>query len=97
MKIYIVVADNSQAYEDHDNWNVATFASKEAAQKFIEDFPNEIAEAERRSDELDRLADIRELTPEEEEEYEQVYDLSCMYWHFFDYGRFRIEEYELQY
>ena len=96
MKIYMVIADNGQAYEEHDWWNVAAFTSEEAANEYIMNFIDEIDAAERREEELARLTDERALTPEEEEEYEEVNNLSSIYWHFFDHGKFRIEEYELR-
>ena len=95
-KIYIVVADNGQSYEEHRHWNVAAFASEESASAFIDNFTEEICAAERREEELEILFDERGFrTLEEEEEYERVHRLACMYWHFFDDGEFIIREMDL--
>ena len=95
-KIYMVVANNGQSYEDHEHWNVAAFTSEEAAKVYIEQFTNEIHAAVRRVEELEELFDERKPTPEEDEEYGRVNDLACEYWHFFDKGKFYIEEFELR-
>ena len=95
-KIYIVVADNGWDYEEHDHWNVAAFTSKESASEFINNFTEEICAAECREEELENLFDERgSRTLEEEEEYERVHNLACMYWHFFDKGEFIIREIDL--
>lgn len=96
MKIYMVIADNGQAYEDHDWWNVDAFISEEAAREYIQKLPSIIEKNENRMDELDELDDSRELTVLEKKERATLYKQWGCYWHFFDYGYFRIEEYEIR-
>lgn len=48
MKIYMVIADTGQAYEEHDWWNVAAFTSKEDASDYIMNLIEDIDAAERR-------------------------------------------------
>lgn len=96
MKIYVVTADNGWAYEDHCWWNVAAFASKEAAKEYICKLPSLIGAADARIDELDEIMDNRELTDLEKKELKELKDKWGCYWHFFDHGFFEIEEYELQ-
>lgn len=96
-KIYMVTANNGLSYEDHAWWNVRAFTSKEAAKAYIKTFTEEIKAASSRLYELDveKYENGRELTNEEEEEYERLNELDTEYWHFFDHGGFSIEEYEL--
>lgn len=101
-KIYMVVADNGLYYEDHSWWNERAFTSKDSAEKFIETFTAEILAAIERETELEELFYERSgesykdwESYDEYEEYERVHDLASEYWHFFDEGGFRIEEYEL--
>ena len=96
-KIYMVIADNGQSYEDHDRWNVRAFTSKEAAQAYIVTLTEEIKAAGKRLYELGvkKYDEGLELTEDEEKEYERVNELDCDYWHFFDHGGFLVVEYEL--
>lgn len=96
-KIYMVIADNGQSYEDHSWWNVRAFASKEAAQAYIGTFTEEIKAAQKRLKELEveLYVNGRELTEDEMKEYERVNELDYLYWDFFDHGKFNIKEYKL--
>lgn len=96
-KIYMLIADNGQAYEEHRWWNVAAFTSREAATTYIDTLTAEIEFAERFTYDLEELWDERGYeTLEERAEYEKLNDLACQYWHFFDHGEFRIEEFEVR-
>ena len=96
MKVYLVIADNEQDYDLHRRWNVGIFASEKAAQKRVNEIFNEVNAAENRIDELEELLyTTGERSAEETEEYERLMKISCRYWHFFDRGRFIIEEYEV--
>ena len=96
MKVYLVVADNGQYYDLHRRWNVGVFASEEAALKRIDEIPKEVSAAENRIDELEELYyTTGERSDEERVEYEHLIKTSNQYWHFFDNGRFLIEEYEV--
>ena len=35
-KVYVVQADNNETYEDYRDWMEGVFASKESAEKYIE-------------------------------------------------------------
>lgn len=96
MKIYMVIADNGWAYEEHRWWNVDAFTSQEAAREYIQKLPSIIEEKENRIDELDELTDYREWTDLEEREHTALCEKWGRYWHFFDRGHFRIEECEIQ-
>ena len=96
-KIYMLIADNGRAYEEHRWWNVAAFSSREAATRYIDILTGEIDFAERRTYDLEELWYGRGYeTLEERAEYEKLNDLACKYWHFFDHGRFRIEEFDVR-
>lgn len=96
MKIYMLIADNGWSYEEHRWWNVKAFTSEETAREYIQKLPSIIEENEKRIDELDMLLDVREWTDSEKKEHDELCDRWGCYWHFFDYGYFKIEEYELQ-
>ena len=97
MKIYMVIADNGESYEDHARWNVDAFSSPEAATEYINKLPSIIAEKEKRIDELCELKCTRELTNDEEEERFNLLHKWGHFWHFFDEDRgdFEIQEYEV--
>lgn len=96
-KIYMVIADNGQSYEELAIWNVRAFASKESAQAYIETLTEEIKAASKRLYELEvkKYNDGLKLTEDEEKELERVNELDTEYWHFFDHGGFSVVEYEL--
>lgn len=89
-KIFIVVADNGLANEDHERWNVAAFGSHESAWEFIETFSKKIHTSIDRMKELEDHFDKHGATIEEEKEYGQLRDLAWEYWDFFDHGKFHI-------
>ena len=96
MKIYMVIADNGQPYEDHNWWNVDAFISEEAAREYVQKLPSIIEKKENRMDELDELCNSRVLTDLEKKERTTLFEQWDRYWHFFDYGYFRIEEYKIR-
>lgn len=96
MKIYMAIADNGQLYEDHAWWNIGAFASKEAAQEYIQELLSIIREKDNRLDELDELMNHREWTDSESKEYMTLIREWGRYWHFLDRGRFMIQEHEVR-
>ena len=64
MKVYVVQADNCEAYEDFSHWTEGVFSSKELADQYIENekirYDSDVA----RIDELDELYDEDRITDE---------------------------------
>lgn len=74
MKVWIVWADNGQAYEENRRGIWAVCSSKEAAKKCIADAPDVIYRNEKRDDELQEIrCTVRELTKDEINELNQIY------------------------
>lgn len=94
MMIYMVVAHNGWGYGDEWSWNVAAFASKESAQRFIQNFPSEIRKGEDRIYALEELSDSVGLTDEQNKELTELHDKYKPYWRF-ERGYFEVEEHEL--
>ena len=92
MKVYVVQADNCEAYEDYWYWMEGIFSSKELAEQYIEKekvrYDSDIA----RIDELNELYCEDQLSDEELCELSSLNDCWCKsrfcphYW---------IEEYEM--
>ena len=65
MKVYVVQADNREAYEDFWHWTEGVFSSKELAEQYIENeeirYDSDVA----RIDELEDLYDEDRITDEE--------------------------------
>ena len=65
MKVYVVQADNCEAWDDFAHWTEGVFSSKELAEQYIEKekirYDSDIA----RIDELDELYDSDRITDEE--------------------------------
>ena len=93
MKVYVVQADNCQAYEDFGHWTEGVFSSKELADQYIENekirYDSDVA----RIDELDKLYDEDRIT---DEEYFELCSLHA-YWSRASRccPRYQIEEYEM--
>lgn len=69
MKIYMVIGDNCQAYEDHAQWNEAAFASRESAEDYIQNQIETHSKDIKRMFVIEVLKDIRKLTDDEHTEY----------------------------
>ena len=55
IKVYVVQADNGESYEEYSHWTEGVFASKESAEKYIENEKRRYDEDMRRIDELEEL------------------------------------------
>ena len=93
MKVYVVQADNREAYEDFAHWTEGVFSSKELAEQYIEKekirYDSDIA----RIDELDELYDSDRITDEESFE---LFSLDAYWSKASEYGlHYWIEEYEM--
>lgn len=53
MKVYIVIGNNCESYEGNYSWNDAVFASKEAAERYIQNQPMIYEGEQRRIEELE--------------------------------------------
>ncbi len=77
MKVYVVQADNCEAYEDFLRWTEGVFSSKELAEQYIEKetarYDSDIA----RIDELNELYDSDQIT---DEEFSELNSLKA-YWY----------------
>ena len=93
MKVYVVQADNREAYEDFAHWTEGVFSSKELAEQYIEKekirYDSDIA----RIDELNELYDSDRITDEESFE---LFSLDAYWSKASEYGlHYWIEEHEM--
>lgn len=93
MKVYVVQADNREAYEDFWHWTEGVFSSKELAEQYIENeeirYDSDVA----RIDELDELYDEDRIT---DEEYFELCSLNAYWSKAWRYcPHYWIEEYEM--
>ena len=65
MKVYVVQADNREAYEDFWHWTEGVFSSKELAEQYIEGEEARYDSDVARIDELEDLYDENRITDEE--------------------------------
>ena len=65
MKVYVVQADNCEAYEDFWDWTEGVFSSKELADQYIEKEKIRYHSDTARIDELEDLYDEDRITDEE--------------------------------
>lgn len=65
MKVYVVQADNREAYEDFWHWTEGVFSSKELAEQYIEGEEARYDSDVARIDELEDLYDEDRITDEE--------------------------------
>ena len=65
MKVYVVQADNCEAYEDFWHWTEGVFSSKELAEQYIEKEKARYDSDQARIDELDDLDDSDRISNEE--------------------------------
>ena len=93
MKVYVVQADNCEAYEDFWRWTEGVFSSKELAEQYIE------KEKARYDSDIARIDELNELYCEDQLSDEEFSELCSLkrYW-----GKasqccphYRIEEYEM--
>ena len=76
MKVYVVQADNREAYEDFWHWTEGVFSSKELAEQYIEGEEARYDSDVARIDELEDLYDEDRIT---DEEYFELCSLNA-YW-----------------
>lgn len=91
MKIYMVIGDNCEAYEDHVQWNDAAFASRKSAEDYIK---NRIEEHSRDINRMFEIEDIecdRKLTDDEHTEY-----LELNHKWYYDHIDYRIVEFDVR-
>ena len=72
MTIYMVIANNREAYEDYAQWNEAAFSSRKSAEDYIK---NQIEERSRdihRMYEIEAIEHDRKLTDDENAEYQEL-------------------------
>lgn len=93
MKVYIVIGNNRESYEDNRSWNDAVFTSEEAAKTYIQNQPEIYFGEQNRFDELEFLKyEVRELTEDEEAELEFIKN----HWRWTrQCPSYRIEEFEV--
>ena len=93
MKVYVVQADNCEAYEDFWRWTEGVFSSKELADQYIENEKIRYDSDMARIDELDELYDSDRIT---DEEYSELCSLMA-YWGKAEQccPHYKIEEYEM--
>ena len=65
MKVYVVQADNCEAYEDFWHWTEGVFSSKELAEQYIKGEEARYDSDQARIDELEDLYDEDRITDEE--------------------------------
>ena len=93
MKVYVVQADNREAYEDFWHWTEGVFSSKELAEQYIEGEEARYDSDVARIDELEDLYDEDRIT---DEEYFTLCSLQA-YWSkaWRCCPHYQIEEYEM--
>ena len=76
MKVYVVQADNCEAYEDYLYWIEGIFSSKELAEQYIE------KEKVRYDSDIARIDELNELYCEDQLSDEELCELSSLndYW-----------------
>lgn len=73
MTIYLVNGDNGMTYEDYSHWVECAFASRESAEKYIEERNERRSFVFNRIHELYEIIDNRRLTDEEDAELDKLY------------------------
>lgn len=95
MKVYLLVGNNRDAYEDYREWNEAVFASEELAKNYILERTKRYSKDDERMDELYELKyNNGGLTLDEEEELQKLKERWRYAWD--GCPDYRIEEYEVQ-
>ena len=93
MKVYVVQADNCEAYEDFWRWTEGVFSSKELADQYIEKEKVRYNSDTARIDELDELYCEDQLSDEEFSELCSLKDYWSKAWECCPH--YWIEEYEM--
>ena len=76
MKVYVVQADNCEAYEEFWHWTEGVFSSKELADQYIE------KEKARYDSDIARIDELNDIYCEDslsDEEFSELYSLEA-YW-----------------
>ena len=76
MKVYVVQADNCEAWDDFAHWTEGVFSSKELAEQYIKGEEGHYDSDQARIDELNDLDDEDRIT---DEEYFELCSLQA-YW-----------------
>ena len=76
MKVYVVQADNCEAWDDFAHWTEGVFSSKELAEQYIKGEEGHYDSDQARIDELNDLDDEDRIT---DEEYFELCSLNA-YW-----------------
>lgn len=95
MRVYLVVGNNRESYEDYRVWNEAVFTSEELAKNYISERMKRYARDYARMDELYELKYIHGgLTVNEEEELQKLKERWRHAWD--GCPDYVVEEYELR-
>ena len=72
MTIYMVIANNREAYEDYAEWNEAVFSSRKSAEDYIKNQIEEHSRDTHRMYEIEDIESDRKLTDDENAEYQEL-------------------------
>ena len=72
MTIYMVIANNREAYEDYAEWNEAAFSSRKSAEDYIKNQIEEHSRDAHRMYEIEDIESDRKLTDDENAEYQEL-------------------------
>ena len=72
MTIYMVIANNREAYEDYAEWNEAAFSSRKSAEDYIKNQIEEHSRDTHRMCEIEDIESDRKLTDDENAEYQEL-------------------------
>ena len=72
MTIYMVIANNREAYEDYAEWNEAAFSSRKSAEDYIKNQIDEHSRDTHRMYEIEDIESDRKLTDDENAEYQEL-------------------------
>ena len=94
MKVWVVIGNNGESYEDYSCWTDAVCATKEAAERWISERKEMYYRDEKRDDELQMLRCERELTDAEAAELRMIQERN---WNIYCISKagFNIFEYDL--
>ena len=80
MKVFVVRAENCEAYEDYLDWIEGVFSSKELAENYIDEEQSRYERDNKRIDELDELYCRDQLTEEGIKELRSLKDYWLKAW-----------------
>ena len=72
MTIYMVIANNCEAYEDYAEWNEAAFSLRKSAEDYIKNQIEEYSRDMHRMHEIEDIECDRKLTDDENAEYQEL-------------------------